>query len=124
MPINKKKTSEQPRDHTSAVRATLVGGDHAVAEGISVTSPSPVLDLCRKLVERGYDPALPLNAVRGQTVCLKIRSIGEAAKLAVRPNGIGFGPLRAGPQSRSPSPPIAPKLPIRIRQRGRREMAP
>ena len=46
------------------------------------------------------DPVLPLVAVRDQTVCLKIRAIGEASRLAVTPYGVGFEPYRPGPQDR------------------------
>jgi hypothetical protein len=40
---------------------------------------APVLGLCRALLEAGYDPRRPLRAYRGDTVALKIRSIGEGA---------------------------------------------
>jgi hypothetical protein len=42
-----------------------------------------VLALCRALVEAGHDPATPLEAYRGSTLCLRVRSIGEGAKLTV-----------------------------------------
>jgi hypothetical protein len=74
----------------AVISATLVGCDHASAEGISVTSPSPVLALCRQLVARGYDPDLPLIAYRGSTLALRVRSIGEATRLRVGGHGIGF----------------------------------
>jgi hypothetical protein len=48
-----------------------------------VNSRSPVLGMCRKLVAAGYDPATPLHAYRGATLCLTVRSIGAAAKLEV-----------------------------------------
>jgi hypothetical protein len=97
----------------AVITATLTDSDTASAEGISVTSASPVLTLCRELIKAGYDPGLPLIAMRGQIVCLKVRSIGQAAKLSVTPNGVGFEPFRAGPQSRSSSTPIAPNAPGR-----------
>jgi hypothetical protein len=74
----------------AAITARLDGSDHACAEGISATSPSPVLSLCRQLVAHGYDPDLPLIAVRGETVCLRVRSIGDGAQLRVGGHGIGF----------------------------------
>jgi hypothetical protein len=74
----------------AVIMARLDDSDHASAEGISVVSPSPILNLCRQLVARGYDPDLPLIAVRGQTVCLRVRSIGEAARLEVNHRGTGF----------------------------------
>jgi hypothetical protein len=37
--------------------------------------------MCRKLVAEGYDPRRALEAYRGDMLCLKVRSIGEASKL-------------------------------------------
>jgi hypothetical protein len=51
---------------------------------------APVLALCRKLVEAGHDPALPAHAYRGDVLALKVRSIGEGARLRVSPRGVGF----------------------------------
>ncbi|MFY9839327.1 MAG: hypothetical protein WAK55_23200 [Xanthobacteraceae bacterium] len=48
--------------------------------------------MCRKLVEAGHDPATPLEAWRGKTLCLLVRSIGEAARLEVSGEGVGFRP--------------------------------
>jgi hypothetical protein len=39
------------------------------------------LALCRKLIAAGYDPTLPLHAYRGDTLALKVCSIGEGAHL-------------------------------------------
>ena len=54
--------------------------NRCTAEGITATSNAPVLALCRKLIAAGYDPATPLEAYRAATLCLNIRSIGEAAQ--------------------------------------------
>jgi hypothetical protein len=43
-----------------------------------------VLKLCRMLVAAGHDPAEPAEAYCGSTLCLHIRSLGEAAKLTVK----------------------------------------
>jgi len=51
---------------------------------------TPVLGLCRLLVEAGHDPATPLEAWRGSTLCLRIHRIGEAAQLEPSPRGVGF----------------------------------
>jgi len=70
----------------------------------------------RNIIDReiGGAAQLPLFAYRdGNIPALRVRSIGEAAKLSVKPNGVGLEPFRAGPQDRSSSPPIAPKLPSR-----------
>jgi hypothetical protein len=62
----------------------------ATACGISVRSRAPVLSLCRRLIQAGHDPAEPAEAWRGETLCLHIRSIGEAAELSVsKPAGGG-----------------------------------
>jgi hypothetical protein len=54
-----------------------------VASTIAVHIGSPVLALCRKLVEIGYPSSADLQAYRGDTLCLTVRSIGEAAQLYV-----------------------------------------
>ena len=69
--------------HPAAIRATLVGDDVAAALGIRVQSPSPVLALCRKLIDGGCDPRRPLEVYRGETLALRVRSIGQAAQLKV-----------------------------------------
>jgi hypothetical protein len=66
------------------IRAELSKSDTCTAEGFTVRANAPVLGLCRKLVDAGYDPDRPLHCYRGDTLCLKIRSIGEGAKLTVR----------------------------------------
>jgi hypothetical protein len=65
------------------IRATLIGSTTCVADGITATSNAPVLMLCRKLVNAGRDPSTPMEVYRGDTLALKVRSIGEAAKLKV-----------------------------------------
>ena len=67
--------------------ADLSNDDVCEALGITIHSPSPLLDLCRALVEAGCDPATPLEAYRGDVLCLRVRSIGEAAKLKVGSDG-------------------------------------
>ena len=71
------------------MRATLAGCETASAAGITVTSPSPVLALCRKLLTAGYDPATPLEVYRDNTLALRVRSIGEAAGLRVAADKAG-----------------------------------
>jgi hypothetical protein len=71
------------------IRAELTGSDTCSAFGIVVKSDTPILGLCRKLVDAGHDPATPLNAYRGATLCLRVRSIGEAAGLRIATNSIG-----------------------------------
>jgi hypothetical protein len=71
------------------IRAELIGCDTAVALGHTVATHTPVLLLCRELVAAGYDPTVGLEAYRGSTLCLVVRSIGEGAEL--EPNGRGSG---------------------------------
>ena len=66
-----------------AIRAELTGSDTSTALGLAINSSSPVLALCRALIESGHDSATPLDAYRGETLCLRVRSIGEAANIEV-----------------------------------------
>jgi hypothetical protein len=94
-------------DSPNAICAELIGSYSARAAGISVTTYTPVLELCRRLIAAGYDPGTPLRACRGPTLCLKIRSIGEAARLRISPTGVGF--KRLPPSDGSRASPIAQK---------------
>ena len=77
-----------------AIHAELAKDDHATACGIVTRSSSPVLRLCRLLVDAGHDPGLPLEAWRNDVLCLRVRSIGEAAGLELNGDGTGFRPIR------------------------------
>jgi hypothetical protein len=86
-----------------AIRAELTGSHIAMARGITARSSTPVLALCRQLIVRGFDPALPLHAYRGSTLALIVRSIGEGARIEINAYGTGFRPRReadAGPSVR------------------------
>jgi hypothetical protein len=83
-PLKVLRTAENfPRQ----VHADLVGSDHCAALGVTAHS---LLELCRKLVAAGYDPAMPIEAWRGDLFCLRARSIGEAARLRIATHGVGF----------------------------------
>jgi hypothetical protein len=71
------------------IRAEISKSNRCGAEGYTVTAYSPVLAMCRKLVEAGFDPATPLHACRGDTLCLKVHSISEGARLECQEGG-GF----------------------------------
>lgn len=88
----------------AAVVAEITGSDTCAALGVSAVSATPILVLCRKLIEAGYDPATPLEAWRGDVLCLTVRSIGEAAALEINSHGSGFVRLRR----RRAAPPAAP----------------
>jgi hypothetical protein len=72
------------------IRAELTGGDTCSAFGITVKSPTPILEMCRKLIAAGHDSGLPLTAYRGGTLCLHVRTIGQAAALEISSRGTGF----------------------------------
>jgi hypothetical protein len=80
---------------STTLHAQLSQFDTASALGIVATGSSPILLLCRKLVAAGYDPATPMDCWRGDTLCLSVRSIGQAASLEINAHGTGFIPHRA-----------------------------
>jgi hypothetical protein len=77
------------------IRAEITGSDACTALGTAVHGTAPVLKLCELLVAAGHDPAARLEAYRGDTLCLKVRTIGEGARLRVAPHGVGFECLPA-----------------------------
>jgi len=88
------------RARPGAILAELIGTDTAQALDVTVRGYAPVLKLCRVLLELGRDPASPLHANRGKVLCLKVRSIGEAARLELNSKGTNFvsrGAVRIGP---------------------------
>jgi hypothetical protein len=67
---------------SNTIRAELSSDSYCSALGMTVRSPSPVLALCRKLVESStYASSTPMNVYRGKTLCLRVLGIGEAAQL-------------------------------------------
>jgi hypothetical protein len=72
------------------IQAELAFDDTATAQGIVARGSSPALLLARKLIEAGYPPGARLEAYRGSTLCLTVRSIGEAATLQTGGDGVGF----------------------------------
>jgi len=84
---------DQRRD-AQVIHADLGRDDHATARGIFAHGSSPVLKLCRLLVDAGHDPGLPLEAWRNGVLCLRIRSIGETSGLEINAHGTGFRRLR------------------------------
>src|SRR5215831_1519740 len=84
---------DQRRD-AQVIHANLARDDYATARGIVAHGSSPVLKLCRLLVDAGHDPDLPLEAWRNGVLCLRVRSIGEAAGVELNGDGTGFRPIR------------------------------
>ena len=77
-----------------AIRAELRGSDCCSALEITAYGTTPMLKLCRLLVEAGHDPGTPLEAWRGTTLCLRVRSIGEGAQFTVEDDRRGRPRLR------------------------------
>lgn len=75
------------KDQLKVLRAELVKDDTCIALGIKSTGQAPVISLCRKLIEAGHEPATPLHAYRGNTLAIRVRSIGEAANLELASGG-------------------------------------
>ena len=84
------RTLDSRGETRTVIRAELACDDHATACGIAARGSSPVLKLCRLLVEVGHDPSTPLEAWRDGVLCLRVRSIGEAAGLRVNNKGTAF----------------------------------
>jgi hypothetical protein len=92
------------------ISATLLGPDRCTALGIAATVHAPVLMLCGLLIEAGHHPTTPLEAFRGEVLCLRVRSIGDGARLSVEDDWHGRPRLRRrrDPQERcGAAPPVA-----------------
>jgi hypothetical protein len=89
------------RPPSNSIRAELAHASHATALSIVARSNSPVLLLCRKLLEAGHDPATSLEVWRGTTLCLRVRCIAAGAALEINGEGTGFRPARE-PDAGSP----------------------
>jgi hypothetical protein len=103
--IKQSNRSGQARHQRSTIRAELSGSDTCTALGITAQSPSPVLTLCRQLVEAGHDPATPLDAYRGEALALRVRSIDQAARLRIGTSGSG-APIFAYAPAADTAPPV------------------
>jgi hypothetical protein len=87
---------------TKPMMAKLIGSDTCSAAGITVRGHAPVLTLCRKLVDAGYNPATRLECYRGDALALTVRSIGEAAKLVVDEKGLNMEAVPSRRRCRRP----------------------
>lgn len=107
------------------IRAELSGDRRCSAAGITATGNAPVLTLCRRLIEAGHDPAARLEAYRGTTLCLRVRSIGEGARLTVREGTSDGRPrfVRLTGRTDDVGPPIAPTVGKLVRLLGSEEDA-
>jgi hypothetical protein len=93
--------TSKPQELATPIRATLIGCDRCEVEGYAVRAYAPLPAMCRELVAAGYDPATPLEAYRGDMLCLKARSIGEGANLEINGDGVGLRQHRK-PDAASP----------------------
>jgi hypothetical protein len=76
----------------AAIRVELIDSDTATvhAQGITITSSSPILDMCRALLEAGNDPDRPLIAYRNGAPALTLNSIAAGAQWTVNGKCTGF----------------------------------
>jgi hypothetical protein len=75
---------------SNGIRAELSSDSYCTALGFTVRSPSPLLALCRKLIESStYAPETPMNVYRGKMLCLRVLGIGEAAGLRMDTTATG-----------------------------------
>jgi hypothetical protein len=88
-PFPGRKSGTADRETATAIRAELRGPEEAHALGLTAFGHAPVLRLCRLLVASGHDPDRHLHAYRGEVLCLRVRSIGEGARLTVKTVGSG-----------------------------------
>ena len=78
-----------------AIRAELARDSDYTCNGIAART---VAGLAAKLIEIGHDPGSRLDIFRGETLSLKVRSIGEAAALDV--HDCNFSRRRQPPERR------------------------
>ena len=88
------KQNCHPSNASTCIPAELIGSDTARAYGFVAEGNSPVLKLCRMLVDSGFDPDRPLHCYRDDVLCLTVRAIAEAARLEINGEGNGFRPVR------------------------------
>jgi len=79
-----------PHKTQAPIRAELIGSDRCKTQGVTAHGHAPVLGLCRLLIEAGHDPATPLEAWRGDVLALRIRTIGEGARLRIASHAVAF----------------------------------
>ena len=89
------------------LRAELIGSDRCTVPGFTPTSSAPILALCRTLIAAGFNPTTPLECYRAGTLALRVRSIGEGARLRVATHGVGF---EAVPECTG-APPVGERVP-------------
>jgi hypothetical protein len=110
--------SQNKRTVQAAIRAELAGSDTCTAPGLTVRGASPILEMCRRLIEAGHAPDRPLHCYRGDGLVLSVSSIAIGAQLRVRGNGAGFEII---PTATCPTaPPVRATASVAIRMPGAR----
>jgi hypothetical protein len=89
-----------PQKQVPTLRVDLYGDDICECGDITVIAGNePILQMCRRLIDAGFDPDTPLRCYRNNALALNVRAIGEAACLTINSRGNGFvrlSPARAG----------------------------
>jgi hypothetical protein len=80
----------------TSIIASVEGSDLCRAEGYTVKDHSPVLAMCRTLVEAGLDPQRPLLAFRRDVLAMRIKTIELGAHFSVVENQKRFRAAKAG----------------------------
>ena len=77
-------------NHPQAIPAELIGSDRCLAVGYVTRGTTPILAMCRRLIEADYDPTTTLHCYRGATLAITVASIGQGAGLKLNGHGSGF----------------------------------
>jgi len=97
------------RKPPQVIRGELLGSNRCLPAGYVTRGTTPILAMCRRLIEADYDPTTPLHCYRGETLCLLVRSIGEAATLEPNSGGTCFTRRRIRRRTTvRAAPPVAP----------------
>jgi hypothetical protein len=80
---NRKLARSGERLQTNPIEAQLFGSTECRWRSIITRGQAPVLAMCRALIGAGFNPSRPLHVYRGNVLALKVRSIGEGARLTV-----------------------------------------
>jgi hypothetical protein len=96
----------------TAIACQFEGDDICRTADFEVRGYAPALDMCRRLLAEGFDPATPLEAYRGDVLCLRISSIGYGAGLCVRDSLIGRPMFARRPRRLCAEPEGAAREPV------------
>src|SRR5262245_21589671 len=83
-------TAKQGRYPAAVIAVKLIGSTTCTVGNITITASAPVLAMSGALVAAGHDPRTRLEAYRGTTLALVVRSIGDGARLEINSKGTAF----------------------------------